>query len=210
MVGVTFRSRLLACRQLVIVALDFKKAYDSIDRGRLIETLVKFRIHPQVINLIAKVYSGDETVVGLGGREEGIKVTSGIRQGCTASTVLFKLITYVIIEKLHREGAVFRMEGIDLNLLWFADDGTLVANSLEGAARNIRVVKEVSKTFGLEINEKKSAIMIYKGGKGVKKIEGIEVVDSWKYLGVEICNKRDIFKLHKEIVVKKLEGGLVD
>ena len=59
-------------------------------------------------------------------------MTSGIRHGCTASTVLSKLITYVIIEKLHGEGEGFRMEGIDLNPLWFADDGTLVAISIEG------------------------------------------------------------------------------
>ena len=67
LVGVTFRSRSITCQQLIIVALDFKKAYDSIDRGRLIATLVKYKIHPHAINLIVKVYSGDETVVGLGG-----------------------------------------------------------------------------------------------------------------------------------------------
>ena len=42
---------------------------------------------------------------------------------------------------------------------------------------------------------------------GVKEIPGIGVVDSWRYLKVDICNKRDIFKVHKENAVKKLEGG---
>ena len=137
-------------------------------------------------------------MVGLGDKEGRIKVTSGIRQGCMASTVLFKLITYVIIDSLHNKGVCFKMEGIDINSLWFADDGTQIANSIDGAARNIRVVKEISKKCGLEINLK-SAIMIYKGGRDVKEIEGIEVVDRWKYLGVEICNDRDIFKIHKKI-----------
>ena len=133
-------------------------------------------------------------MVGLGGKEGRIKVTSGIRQGCTASTVLFKLITYIIIDNLHKEGVGFKVEGIDINSLWFADDGTLISNSIEGAARNIRVVKEISKKCGLEINEKKNAIVIYKGGKNIKEIEGIEVVDRWKYLGVEISNDRYIQK----------------
>ena len=42
--------------------------------------------------------------------EKKIKVTPGIRQG-------YKLITYVIIEKLTREGAFCRMYEINLNLL---------------------------------------------------------------------------------------------
>ena len=34
-----------------------------------------------------------------------------------------------------------------------------------------------------------------KRGKEVKKIEHIEVLNSWKYLGVELLNNRDIYKV---------------
>ena len=34
-----------------------------------------------------------------------------------------------------------------------------------------------------------------KRGKEVKKIEHIEVVNSWKYLGVELLDNRDIYKV---------------
>ena len=34
-----------------------------------------------------------------------------------------------------------------------------------------------------------------KRGKEVKKIEHIEVVNSWKYLGVELLINRDIYKV---------------
>ena len=34
---------------LIMIALDFKKAYDSINRGKLIETLVKLKIHPALL-----------------------------------------------------------------------------------------------------------------------------------------------------------------
>ena len=37
-------SRRVRHSKLILVALDFRKAYDSIDRGRLIETLVKCRL----------------------------------------------------------------------------------------------------------------------------------------------------------------------
>ena len=59
--------------KLIVVALDFKKAYDSIDRRKLIEVLIKYKINPYMIDIIAKVYNGDETIVRMGNREEKIK-----------------------------------------------------------------------------------------------------------------------------------------
>ncbi len=53
----------------------------------------KNKIHPDIINFIAGVYIGDRTKVEIGKEDVEIEVTSGIRQGCTASTTLFKLVT---------------------------------------------------------------------------------------------------------------------
>ena len=148
----TYRSKAKYHDKLIVVALDFKKAYDSIDGKKFIELLGKYKINPYFIDIIAKVYSGDETIVKMGEREERIKVTSGVRQGCTASTVLFKIITYEIIKELDRRGEGFIIGGMKLSSLFFADDSTLLTNTVEAAERNVRVVREVSRIFGLEIN----------------------------------------------------------
>ena len=42
------------------------------------------------------------------------------------------------------------MYGINLNMFWFAYYGTLVAKTIDGAARNVRVIKEVSRKNGLD------------------------------------------------------------
>ena len=110
--------------------------------------------------MVALIYSGDSTDIKLKGKEANIRVTSGIKQGCTASTVFFKLITYMIIETLEKEGEMVEVDGIRMNSIWFADDSILAANSIEGARKNIKIVREVSRTFGLEINESKSKILI--------------------------------------------------
>ena len=49
-------------------------------------------------------------------------VTSGIRQGCTASTVLFKLITYKIIEEMRKTEGI-KILGLKIACLFYADDG---------------------------------------------------------------------------------------
>ena len=206
MVDRIMKSRRVRHKNLILVALDFRKAYDSIDRGKLLETLVRYKINPLIINMVAKVYSGDSTNIKARGKDENIRVTSGIKQGCTASTVFFKLITYMIIETLEKEGEMVEVDGVRINSIWFADDSILAANTLEGARKNIKIVNDAGKMFGLEINEGKSMVMIYKGKAGVKELEGIKVVDNIKYLGVEVGNKKDIFEGHKEKILKKAEG----
>ena len=43
--------------------MDYKKAYDSIRRDLLLDNMKKYRIDLLVINAIAEIYNGDETVV---------------------------------------------------------------------------------------------------------------------------------------------------
>ena len=39
-------------KSLFFAFIDFKKAYDSVDRKRLIEVLIEFNINPHIINMI--------------------------------------------------------------------------------------------------------------------------------------------------------------
>ena len=43
-------------KQLIVTAIDFSKAFDSINRKSLIESLKKFKIHIDVINNIFNIY----------------------------------------------------------------------------------------------------------------------------------------------------------
>ena len=63
-----------------------------------------------------------------------IDVASGIRQGCTISSVLFKLITYMIMNELNQKGHGYKDE-------------------------NLFALKY--KKFGLEIYREKSNILIF-------------------------------------------------
>ena len=81
-------------KPLIVISVDFAKPFDIIKRVSLVEVLKNNKINPKVIDFIAGVYTGDRTKVEIGiGEEVEIEVKSGIRQGCTASTTLFKLIS---------------------------------------------------------------------------------------------------------------------
>ena len=38
--------------KMVVIALDFSKAFDSVDRKKMVETMVRYKVNPHVINLV--------------------------------------------------------------------------------------------------------------------------------------------------------------
>ena len=187
---------------LISIAIDFKKAFDSIDRAKLIQTLIKYKIHPDIIDTIAKIYKGDHTFIDFDDNmSERIDITGGIRQGCTISSTLFKLVTYEIMNRLEQEGAKYEVDNINLNSIFYADDSILIAKTIENASRNLKILIEVSASFGLHINKDKSNIMVFNNKINIEEIDGIRVVNKIKYLGLILDNKRDLFKTQRENMI---------
>ena len=88
---------------MVAIEIDFKKANDSIKRETMVQILKELRIDIMIIDFLVRIYREDSTKIQLEKNKEiEIEVASGIRQGCTASTVLFKLITHKIIEEMRK------------------------------------------------------------------------------------------------------------
>ena len=131
------------------------RAYDSVKREALIEVLMKYKVDPTIIETIGEIYNEDKTIVTV--RKDinkEISVTSGIRQGCTGSTTLFKLITYVIIKELETKGRGFENELIKIGALFYADDGLVLSPTIEDEEKNIKILKDIGKKCGLEVKKK--------------------------------------------------------
>lgn len=191
-------------KTLVVISIDYTKAFDSIKRDKMIEVLIDHWISPDVIDIIAKLYEGDKTIVKIAeGEEVDIPVTSGIRQGCTGSTTLFKLVTYKIMKKLEELNLGYKDETFKITSLFFADDGMLLAEGLEDAETVIEEVVNTSRECGLEINKQKSNIIIFNKKDKPQEIAGIKVADRIKYLGLTINDSKNCFKIQKEQIIGK-------
>ena len=60
----------------------------------MVETLIDYKINPQIIETVSNMYTGDKTKIRMGENDElEMTVTSGIRQGCTGSITIFILTT---------------------------------------------------------------------------------------------------------------------
>lgn len=167
---------------------------------------MEYGLDPNIIDNIFEIYKEDQTNLIMNGKEIGnVKIQSGIRQGCVASPTIFKIITNFIIKKLKEYNIGYRDWELLISCLFFADDGLMMANSIEDMKAILEFLKEITKEYGLEINMNKSEIIIYNMKAELKptEITNIKVKDSIKYLGVEIIDKYNCFKKFKEEQINK-------
>ena len=193
-------------KSLYFAFIDFKKAYDSIDRKILIEVLAKFKINPQIIDLIVQMYEGDSTIIQLGRMRENVEVTGGIRQGCCISTLLFKMVTFTMIDDLRNLAEKYKIGKFVDNSLWLADDATLIADSIPNLQKLLEALKKTGELNGLKINLEKNKIMKIRGPDIEDNIGDMEVVKETKYLGIKIGGKgRNIFEMENKMFIGKAE-----
>jgi len=189
-------------KELVVVAIDFCKAFDSVARRMLIEALKYYKCDPKVIDVVAKIYWQDRTRIVREGEEIGeIEVTSGIRQGCTGSPQLFLMVVSMIIERILRSGEGYRCGGVKIPVLFYADDGLVLARSRGEAVSMMELLEREAERCGLKLNRDKSACMIFNGeidGGDEDSVGGVKVVSELRYLGVTVVNKRDCFGVNRK------------
>ena len=192
---------------LIVISIDFTKAYDSVKREKLIKVLKDYKVNANLIDIISNLYNNDQTIMNKNQQTEiEINVTCGIKQGCTASTTLFKLITYEIIKNLENsciEG--FKDNNFRIKSLFYADDVLLLTHTVVEAEKAIDKLIEVGGECGLTINMIKSKILIFNMKEKPISIRGIKVVREIKYLGVKINDTSNCFKNQKLEAIAKAD-----
>src|SRR5699024_8582339 len=87
-------------RDLHFVFIDFRQAYDSIDRDALWRTLAEMGIPSKYVRLIQECYAGTSCQVRFAGQlSDRFTVRNGLRQGDPLAPTLFNMA----LEKVRRE-----------------------------------------------------------------------------------------------------------
>ena len=190
-------------KPLIVVSIDFRKAFDSIDRKGLIKAMKYYQVHDKVIDNIMELYTNDKTEIWRNNKMVGEAViTNGIRQGCTGSPQLFNLIINMIIIKITESRMGYRNKEFYIPVLFYADDVLLISNSTEEASKMIDLLVNRGKQCGLEINKEKSNCILFNSTENRNEINDIKHIDKIKYLGVVINNKRQCLNKYKNDKIK--------
>lgn len=145
----------------------------------------------KMVNVLRSIYSATKSTVWDGYTlSNQFETVMGLRQGCLLSPLLFSLF----VNDLHDSipGGINVGDSL-LRILLYADDLTLLADDPETLQTMINSLAEYCDRWNLQVNLDKSKIVIFrKGGKRassekwVYKDSEIEVVNSYKYLGVKL------------------------
>ena len=108
------------------------------------------------------MYAGQEAPVRTGhATTDGVQIGKGVRQGCILSPCLFNLYAEYIMRNAGQDEAQagIKIAGRNINILKYADDTTLMAESEEELKSLLMKVKEESEKVGLKLNIQKTKIM---------------------------------------------------
>jgi exonuclease III len=180
--------------------VDFTTAFDTVNRSVLWAVMQRKGIPEELITTIRNMYSYTSYAIG----EFGFESHTGVKQGCPLSPLLFAIYISELDAVLKRNqlgGVVLGRSKI--HSLAFADDLAILARSAAELKDMIKAVHRFAAGRELNINDKKSKIMMFsrggrKSGQGVWKVDKqtYEEVGTFRYLGVTL-QRNGKFNTHR-------------
>ena len=170
--------------KVIILALDWAKAFDSISPSSLCHALLRFGIDPKITRLIQDIYSNRIFRVQLDGQQSDFHSQHfGISQGCPLSPFLFSILMTVM---LHDCRTHFNNDfPEDLMEFLYADDTLLIGKEPHQVQKYMNAIAIEGKRYGLLLNLSKLKMMQINCDVKIKDAAGndIEKKESMKYLG---------------------------
>jgi hypothetical protein len=184
--------------KLFVCFVDFKKAFDSIDRNILMQRLQQLGVHGSMFATLKSMYSHVSCSVRMHGRlGPSFASHTGVKQGCPLSPVLFGLLIDAIEAYFskHLPGVGVSIAHALVQVLLYADDLALCASSADDLAAMLRVLENFCKEVSMEVNTAKTEIVIFRHEKTKVPLvhpgwhlfgSMLKVSDSFKYLGIHL------------------------
>ena len=191
------------------IAIDFEKAFDSVDWNYMWEALDAFNIPKRFIDVIKTLYNDIESCVTNNGTSTPyFKIERGVRQGDPIAAYLFtiaiELLAIYIRENKDIQG--IQVNNTNIKLSMYADDMTGLVIGISSITHLMTQVENFKQISGLGINQDKTELMPLGSSQNnpeLKKL-GYKIVDNMKVTGV-------VFTYDKAISTNKnFRGTLIN
>jgi endonuclease/exonuclease/phosphatase family metal-dependent hydrolase len=187
--------------------IDFRQAFDTVQRNGMIETLKLMEIPNKLVRLIKMTMENTRaTVETEHGRTEKFSINTGLRQGDALSTLLFNLVLEGIIRKLDTRGNISTKL---TQICAYADDLVIIARTPKALEEMYLTLEAKARCAGLIVNQVKTKYMKTAREKektmqqhiiGQKRFER---VNEFIYLGTQINTQNKI----SEEIRKRIQAG---
>ena len=204
---------LLKNSKLYVAFIDLKKAYDTVNRSVLWSILIRHGMKGRMIRMLKAVYSTVQACVLCNeGASDFFECVQGLKQGCVMSPILFSLLINELANDIiarGRHGVSLGSTEIELFLLLFADDLTLMSSTIVGLQNQLNVLSTAAKRLFLTVNMDKSKVVVFRKGGFLASRERwyfngniLEVVNSYKYLGLTFSTRHSFSASMEDVATR--------
>jgi len=140
--------------------IDFRKAYDTVRRGKVIEALKSFGITPKLVRLVRMTLVDTTSMVKVDGQlSPPFRVKVGVRQGGVLSATLFNLALESAMRQIpgNPGGTVFNRL---LQSLAYADDIAMIARTTSALEEGYTALETAIDSMGLQVSVEKTKYML--------------------------------------------------
>ena len=148
-------------KEIYMSFVDYTKAFDRIEHNNLMHFLNDLSLDDKDLRVIQALYYQQYAAIPVNSkRSEIVAIKCSVRQGYILSPDLFSLFSEIIIRSLDNLQGV-SIGGHNINNLRYADDTVLLAHTEEDLQALLNELDIRSRSFGMEINSKKTEVMIF-------------------------------------------------
>lgn len=172
--------------------VDFKSAFDTVSRKKLIYKLLQADIGGNFLNIIQNMYSDVKYAVKVcDGHSDSFSSSVGVKQGCVLSPLLFNLYLRDLPDIFDDTCDPVQLHDITVNCLMYADDLAILSESSRGLQNALNKLGIYCRKWDLTVNLDKTKVIVFnKSGHLLKKHHfsymgsQIEIVPGYCYLGI--------------------------
>jgi hypothetical protein len=203
-------------KEVNLLFIDFKKAYDKIPLIKLWKALEETGISYTLIKTVEELYRKVYLTLNLEAScQKVFEETKGLRQGCCTSPILFKIYIEKALNIWKRKcfGMGYNADNTMMYTLQFADDQVVMAQSEEDLEYMCRKLQEEYSKWGLTMNIVKTKYMSLGTDTNYIEVDNGDIITGcteYKYLGsIFTKDGRHIKNIrHRVTQARKIIGAL--
>lgn len=181
-------------RWALVVFCDFRKAYDTVCRGFLLDSMATMGLGDGFLAMVRRMLTGTTTRAEVNGwASTPVAFAAGVRQGCPLAPLLYLCIAQALLRLLKSRGIGIDAAGLRLAALQYADDTKPFLPSLAQLPALLDALATFGDASGQRLNVTKTrALPIGAAPPGLPaSAHGLQVVSAAKALGVTFGSDAD-------------------
>ena len=200
-------------KDFTICFVDFRKAFDSINREVMFSILPLYGIPQPIIAAIKALYTHTQaSVITPDGKTDFFDIEAGVLQGDTLAPFMFIIVLDYVLRlsfntindkglQIHHPRCSRRQPATHITDLNFADNIALVSDLVTNAEALLHSVEDAASLVGLHCNETKTEVISSTPNNSFRSLAGksIKQVEDFKYLGSFVMNSEKDMKSRKAL-----------